>query len=73
MHCQTTAKITATEITRMGYFYKLIHMFGSIDLCILQDAYHDLFCIFGDSSASGTQDAGVTKSLRIWEYGPQPW
>ena len=31
------------------------------------------FCIFGDSYVSGMQDAGVTKSLRIWEYGPQPW
>ena len=50
-----------------------IHMFRSIDLCILRDACHELFWIFGDSSASGTQHAGVTISLRFWEYGPQPW
>ena len=37
---------------------------GSIDqFCILRDACHDLFCIFGDFYASGKQDAEVTKSL----------
>ena len=35
----------------------------SIDLCVLRDACHDIFCAFGDFYASGTQDAEVTKSL----------
>ena len=30
-----------------------IHMLRSIDLCILWDAHHELFCIFGDFYASG--------------------
>ena len=38
-------------------------MFSSIDLCILRDACHKLFCVFGDFYAPGTQDAEVTKSL----------
>ena len=29
----------------------------------LRNAYHKLFCVFGDFCASGTQDAEVTKSL----------
>ena len=28
-------------------------------------AYHELFCVFGDFYASGTQDAKVTKSLLL--------
>ena len=43
-----------------------MHMFRSIisliDLCVLRDTSHDLFCIFGDFYASGTQE--VTKSLQ---------
>ena len=35
----------------------------SIILCILRDACHELFCIFGDFYALGTQDREVTKSL----------
>ena len=35
----------------------------SIDLCVLRDACHKLFCLFKDFYASGTQDAEVTKSL----------
>ena len=42
MHCLTTA-ITATEITRMGYFYKYTCSYQVIDLCILRDARHELF------------------------------
>lgn len=39
--------------------------FRLIDLCILQDACHEFFCIFEDFYASGMHDAGVTKSLHI--------
>ena len=35
----------------------------SIDLCILWDACHELFYVFGDSYASGMQDVEETKSL----------
>ena len=38
-------------------------MFSSIDLCILRDACHELFCVFADFYASGRQDAEITKSL----------
>ena len=31
----------------------------SIDLCVLQDAYHKLFCIFGDFYAPGVQETEV--------------
>ena len=34
-----------------------------IDLCVLQDACHELFCAFADFYASATRDAEVTKSL----------
>ena len=37
----------------------------SITLCILRDACHELFCIFRDFYASGTQDTEVTKSLKV--------
>ena len=33
-----------------------------IDLCVLWDAYHELFCVFGDFYASGMQDPEITKS-----------
>jgi len=39
-------------------------MFRSIDLCVLRDACHKLFCVFGDFYASGTQDTEVKKSLK---------
>ena len=35
----------------------------SIDLCIVGDACHELFCVFGDFHLSRTQHAEVTKSL----------
>ena len=45
----------------------------SIDLCVLQDACHELFCVFGDFYGSGTQDTEVTKSLKaIGNPQPQP-
>ena len=34
-----------------------------IVLCILQNAFHELFCIFGDFYVPGMQNAEVTKSL----------
>ena len=36
----------------------------SIDLCVLRDACHELFCVLGDFYVSGTQDAEVTKTLK---------
>ena len=42
----------------------------SIDLCILWDACHELFYVFGDSYASGMQDVEETKSLI--QYGKTP-
>ena len=42
-------------------FYQKI--FKSIVLCVLQDAFHELFCVFGDSYVFGTQNVEVTKSL----------
>ena len=35
-----------------------------IDLCVLRDACHELFCVLGDFYASGTQGAEVTKTLK---------
>ena len=61
MHLSTTAIITTTEIARTGYFYKYTCSHRSIDLGVLRDARHDLFCIFGDFYVSGTQDAEATK------------
>ena len=52
-----TAIITAIEITWMGYFYKYTCSDRCINLCILQDAWHELFCFFGDFYASGMQGA----------------
>ena len=47
-------------------FYK--NIFRSIDLCVLRDASVELFCVFGDFYASGTQDAEVRKSLNNAEF-----
>ena len=35
----------------------------SIDLCILCDACHELFCVVGDFYTSGTQDTEVRVSI----------
>ena len=35
----------------------------SINLCVLQDAFHELVCIFMGAYVSGTLDAEVTKLL----------
>ena len=39
--------MTATEIRRTGYSTKTSSDL-SIDLCVLRDVCHELFCIFGD-------------------------
>ena len=57
----TTTTSTAAEIEQTGFFFK--NIFRWIDLCVLQDASTELFCVFGDFYASGTHDAEVTKSL----------
>ena len=49
------------------------HMFRSIDLYVLRDACHELFCVFKDFYASGTQDAEVTKSLICMSPLPPPF
>ena len=36
-----------------------------IILCILWDACHELFCVFGDFYASEMQDTEVKKSLTL--------
>ena len=54
--------ITATEITQTGYSTKKSSN-RSIFPYVLRDACHEIFCVFGDFSASRTQDAEVTKSL----------
>ena len=41
-------------------------MFRSIDLYIIRNACHELFCVFRDFYESGTQDAEVTRSLLSW-------
>ena len=61
--------MTATEITRTGYLYKYTCSDRLINLCILRDACHELFCIFGDFYASGMQDAEVTKSPAVLNSG----
>ena len=48
MHRETAAMITATEITRTGYFYKYTSSDRSIDLCVLRNACYELFCVSGD-------------------------
>ena len=44
--------------------------YGSIDLCVLRDACHELFCVFEDFYASGMQDTEVTKSLTQYNLLP---
>ena len=44
--------ITATEITRTGYFYK----YTCSDWSIFADAGHELFCVIGDFYASVIRD-----------------
>ena len=56
--------ITATEITRTGYSTKKSSN-RSIFPYVLQDACHEIVCVFGDFSASRTLDAEVTKSLHL--------
>ena len=49
---------------------------SSIVLCVLRDAYHELFCVFGDFHASGTQGTEVTKSVNLsaqWFLGSYGW
>ena len=50
-----------------GIFYENIFrsMDWSIDLWILRDACHELFCAFGDFYASVMQHAEITKSLLL--------
>ena len=60
---QQSLIITATEITQTGCFYKYTCSDQSINLCILRDACHELFCVFGDFYVTGTHDAEVVKSL----------
>ena len=55
---------TAIGITQTGYTTKTSSD-GSIDLCVLRDAYHKLFCVFRDFYSSWTPDAEVTKPLNI--------
>ena len=38
---------------------------SSIILCVLRDAYHELFCVFLDFHASGTQGTEVAKSVNL--------
>ena len=66
MHHSTTAIITFTEFTEMGYFYKYKSSDQSMDLASyrIERLYHELLRVFGDFYASGTQDAEATKSLR---------
>ena len=59
MHLQTTA----TEITQTGYSTTKSSN-QSIVHCILRDACHELFCMFGGFYASGMHDAEITKSLK---------
>ena len=63
MHPLTTTITTAQKLReRAGYFYKYTcpdrSIDRSIDLCVLRDVCHEIFCIFGDFYTSGTQDAG---------------
>ena len=72
MHRSTTAIITATEITQKGYFYTYTCSDRSIDLCVLRDACYELFCVFGDFYASGTQGRRgnkITDYSEMFFYG----
>ena len=40
----------------------------SIDLCVLRDACHELFCVVGDFYTSGTQDTEVRVSISYFSY-----
>ena len=55
--------MTEIEITLTGRIFPQIHMFRSIDLCVLRDACHEFIRAFWDVYASGPQVAEVTKSL----------
>ena len=44
------------------------HMDQMINLCILWDACHELFCVLRDFYVSGTQDAEVTQSLSQFKF-----
>ena len=65
--------MTATEITRTGYSKKISSDQLLINLCILRDACHELFCICGDFYASGTQDTEVTKPLCYTVFKVHPY
>ena len=39
------------------------HMDQLINLCVLSEACHELFCVFKDFYVSGTQDVEETQSL----------
>ena len=47
-------------MTQIRYFYKKHVQIDQLTLSVL---YHELFCIFKDFYAAGTQDKEVTKSL----------
>ena len=57
--------MTATEIRRTGYSTKTSSDL-SIDLCVLRDVCHELFCIFGDFLC--IRDAGH-RGNKITEIG----
>lgn len=46
-----------------GYFYRYTCLDQSINLCVLSDKCYELFCVFGDFCAAGTQEEEVPKSL----------
>ena len=46
--------------------YSSTTFFGSINHCIPKDASSQLFCVLENIYASGTQDAGVAKSLYFY-------
>ena len=63
MHRLTKAIITSTEIMQTEYFYRYTCLDQSINLCVLSDECYELFCVFGDFCAAGTQEEEVPKSL----------
>ena len=65
---QLTAIITATEIKWVGYYYKSTCSDQLFNVCILQDAGHELFCVFGDFYASEIPDTEVTKSVIMVQW-----
>ena len=44
------------------YFYRYTCLDQSINLCVLSDKCYELFCVFGDFCAAGTQEGEVPKS-----------